>query len=120
MLTRDPKETQSMQERSYEPALRAHVGIDVHRIVVATESVQRRLLRGCALFGHGVRLPAGRCVASRVRRRPLVCLLGRLCQAVKPARSADVHAGLVVEDLIPRSRVTSRVSYDDNCRLSFV
>ncbi len=100
MLTANPKEAQPMQDRHIEPAHLAKLRVHVQGVIVATETVQRRLLLARLLLRHGVRLPFRR----RVCRRRFASV-ARLLGPTEAAGAADEDGALGVEDFFATSGV---------------
>lgn len=82
-----------MEDRLVKPADLGKVGVDVQRVQVSREAVDRRLLREGLFLDDGVRLARGRLVERG--RGPGV--LARLA-AAEPARTANERGRVVLAD----------------------
>lgn len=98
MLPTDPERRQSMQNRLLEPSHRRELGIDMQRIPVSHQAIQRRKIRTGLLLDDLIGRTVRRIV--RCRRSPAI---RRLLRAAEAATTADEGDAFVVEDFLPRS-----------------
>lgn len=115
VLTADAEEAQPVQNRILEPADLGELGVDVQRVVIARQSIQRRLIRRRLLLGHGVWRAAGRLVRGAGTPSVLAGLV-----AAEAAGAADEHGTLLVEQGFAGRGVLGRGAGDDDAGGTFV
>lgn len=115
MLARNAKEAQSVQDRHFEPADFAELGVDVQRISVARETVDSGLFFGGLLLDHSIR---------RALRRLMYSGCGTTVSALgvsaKLARAPDEYGALVVENLLAGVCVDGGRALDDDAGGPFI
>lgn len=96
MLAADTERRQAVQNGLLEASNRRELWIDVQRIPIPHQPIQRREIRARFLLYHSIRRPVGRVVSSSRS-----ATVGRLLRSSETAGAADEGDAFVVEDLLP-------------------
>ena len=97
MLSGDAEETQAVKDGHLEAAYLAEFGVNVERVTVAAQAVQRRLVLACLLLDDSIGSALWRLVHGS-GRATIATLLG----STEGARATNEYCCFVVEDVLAR------------------